>query len=70
VFSTFGHFSKVKSHVFLTSHRLSRFGLKLGALPGQKVAVFMRFSFHILDELGVLEKKHENCHGISGFSDL
>jgi len=47
VFSTFGHFSKVKSHVFLTSRRLSRSGSKLdpppvrlvescpvGALPG------------------------------------
>jgi len=44
VFSTFGHFSKVKSHVFLTSWRLSRFGSKLGVpSPGQKVSVFVFF---------------------------
>jgi len=45
VFSTFGHFSKVKSHVFLTSRRLSRFGSKLRlASPGQKVVVLVFLS--------------------------
>jgi len=33
VFSTFGHFSKVKSHYFLTSQRLSRFGPKFWIIP-------------------------------------
>jgi len=44
VFSTFEHFSKVKSHVFLTSRRLSRFGSKLGPPTVRKCPFLCFFS--------------------------
>jgi len=47
VFSRFGHFSKVKSHYFLTSRRLSRFGTKFGTLP-TAIRNLLELDFEIL----------------------